>query len=121
MFFGLSQNKFPPFSKINNPIGFLWLFQVTPHYCVSGNALKVRRKCLPMKKICEKKLKNIFSSKTKNIILRLKHIQRTTSNSISKCSHVSISHLTKFSNPMASPGGMLYSSINFQNTVFIFN
>ena len=28
MFFGLSQKKIPPFSKINNPIGFLWLFQV---------------------------------------------------------------------------------------------
>ena len=70
------------------------------------------------KKSAKKSWKNIFSSKTKNIVIWLKHTQRRTSNSISKCSHVSISHLlTKISDPRASPGDMLYSSINFQNTV----
>ena len=74
------------------------------------------------KKSSKKSWKNIFSSKTKNSVLRLKHIQRTTSNFISKCSHVSISHIfTKISDPMAPPGDMLYSSIIFQNVVFIFN
>ena len=74
------------------------------------------------KNFVEKSWKNIFSSKTKNSVLRLKHIQRTTSNFISKCSHVSISHIfTKISDPMAPPDDMLYSSIIFQNVVFIFN
>ena len=48
-----------------------------------------------------KKSRNFFSSsKTKNIVLRLKHSQRRASNSISKCSHASMWYFLLFFRPI---------------------
>ena len=52
----------------------------------------MEEKFVDQKKFNEKKLKKYFSLKIQNIVLVLKRIQRRASNSLSKCSNVSIAY-----------------------------